>query len=83
MTDMVDVIDLPQFASQGLRIASTAQGSDSPGVTSAANQSLDEHEKRLVKDALDQAGGNQSKAARQLRIGRDALRYKMKKYGLL
>ncbi len=83
MTDMVDVIDLPPFSSQGPRVASTAQGSDLPGVISTANESLEEHEKRLVKDALEQAGGNQSKAARQLRIGRDALRYKMKKYGLL
>jgi DNA-binding protein Fis len=32
---------------------------------------------------LAQAEGNQSKAARQLKIGRDALRYKMKKHGLL
>ena len=48
-----------------------------------ANASLEEHEKKLVMDALNQAAGNQSKAARQLRIGRDALRYKMKKFGLL
>ena len=48
-----------------------------------ANASLEEHEKKLVMDALDHAAGNQSKAARQLRIGRDALRYKMKKFGLL
>jgi DNA-binding protein Fis len=33
--------------------------------------------------ALAKAAGNQSEAARHLRIGRDALRYKMKKYGLL
>ena len=52
-----------------------------PAATSA--QSLEEHEKRLVMDALQQAAGNQSQAARQLRIGRDALRYKMKKFGLL
>jgi len=37
----------------------------------------------MVMDALSQSAGNQSKAARQLRIGRDALRYKMKKFGLL
>jgi DNA-binding protein Fis len=45
--------------------------------------SLEEHEKQLLRNALDQAHGNQSEAARHLRIGRDALRYKMKKYGLL
>jgi DNA-binding protein Fis len=45
--------------------------------------SFEEHEKQLLTQALTQTGGNQSRAARQLRIGRDALRYKMKKYGLL
>jgi transcriptional regulator of acetoin/glycerol metabolism len=44
---------------------------------------FDEHEKRLIADALAQANNNQSQAARALRIGRDALRYKMKKHGLL
>jgi DNA-binding NtrC family response regulator len=43
---------------------------------------LEEQERILVVRALEAAGGNQSKAARQLRIGRDALRYKMKKHGL-
>ena len=32
--------------------------------------------------ALEAAGGNQSQAARILRIGRDALRYKLKKHDL-
>ena len=45
--------------------------------------SFEEHEKQLLEQALAQAAGNQSQAARKLRIGRDALRYKMKKYGLL
>jgi DNA-binding protein Fis len=36
----------------------------------------------MVVDALQKSSGNQSQAARMLRIGRDALRYKMKKYGL-
>jgi len=36
-----------------------------------------------VVSALEKARGNQSQAARALGIGRDALRYKMKKYGLL
>lgn len=82
MTDMIDVTDLPSLASQSPR-AEAGQPSRSPIPTGASNQSLEEHEKRLVTDALAQAGGNQSKAARQLRIGRDALRYKMKKFGLL
>jgi DNA-binding NtrC family response regulator len=94
MTDMIDVTDLPPLAPQIRRMASVAEpslavGSAAPETstslisTDISNQSLEEHEKRLVTDALAQAGGNQSKAARQLRIGRDALRYKMKKFGLL
>ncbi|MCU1256672.1 MAG: response regulator with CheY-like receiver, AAA-type ATPase, and DNA-binding domain [Candidatus Angelobacter sp.] len=83
MTDMIDVADLPFLASRSPRIAIKAQPSHSPATVETSTQSLEEHEKRLVTDALTQAEGNQSKAARQLRIGRDALRYKMKKFGLL
>ena len=43
---------------------------------------LDQQERRAVAEALRQANGNQSEAARALGIGRDALRYKMKKYRL-
>ena len=35
-----------------------------------------------ARNALEAAAGNQSKAARLLRIGRDALRYKLKKHNL-
>jgi DNA-binding NtrC family response regulator len=45
--------------------------------------SLREVERRMVEQALERASGNQSQAARLLRISRDALRYKMKKFGLL
>jgi DNA-binding NtrC family response regulator len=64
-------------------MATTVQSPHLPNTAEISSQSLEEHEKRLVTDALAQAGGNQSQAARQLRIGRDALRYKMKKFGLL
>ena len=37
----------------------------------------------LVELALRQANGNQTHAARLLDISRDALRYKMKKFGLM
>jgi transcriptional regulator with PAS, ATPase and Fis domain len=45
--------------------------------------SLEEVERTLVELALRQAGGNQTHAARLLDISRDALRYKMKKFGLM
>ncbi len=44
--------------------------------------SLEEVERALVELALQQASGNQTHAARLLDISRDALRYKMKKFGL-
>lgn len=44
--------------------------------------SLEDIEHALVKLALQQAHGNQIKAAKLLNISRDALRYKMKKFGL-
>jgi DNA-binding NtrC family response regulator len=84
MTDMIDVADLPPLAAHAT--SAVAAAGPAPQITSTAepaNASLEEHEKKLVMDALSQAAGNQSKAARQLRIGRDALRYKMKKFGLL
>ncbi len=92
MSEMIDVPDLPaslqrppggqaeETAPPPALAAAQAAGSDDG---SSPAESLEEHEKHLVANALAQAGGNQSKAARQLRIGRDALRYKMKKYGLL
>src|SRR4051794_8882351 len=45
--------------------------------------SLEEVERALVEMALVQASGNQTHAARLLDISRDALRYKLKKFGLM
>ena len=45
--------------------------------------SLKDVEKELIVQAVSKAGGNQTKAARLLDISRDALRYKMQKFGLL
>jgi len=44
---------------------------------------IEEVEKELIKQALAITKGNQSKAARLLNIGVDAMRYRMKKFGLL
>lgn len=85
MGEMIDIADLPPNLQQGPAppplplSASVADDS----FARDGNLSFEEHEKQLLTQALADAGGNQSKAARQLRIGRDALRYKMKKYGLL
>ena len=44
--------------------------------------SLEDVEHALVELALQQSHGNQIRAAKLLNISRDALRYKMKKFGL-
>jgi len=43
---------------------------------------LEDQERQLISDTLRAARGNQSEAARRLGIGRDALRYKIKRYEL-
>ncbi len=45
--------------------------------------SLEEVEHAMVELAMRQANGNQTHAARLLDISRDALRYKLKKFGLI
>ena len=45
--------------------------------------SLEEVERALVDLAMRQSNGNQTHAARLLDISRDALRYKLKKFGLM
>jgi transcriptional regulator with PAS, ATPase and Fis domain len=47
-----------------------------------SGMSLEDNEKRLLIQALEKTGGNQTQAARLLRITRDTLRYKMKKFEL-
>ena len=44
---------------------------------------LEDVERRLLQQAMDRTGGNQSAAARLLRISRYALRYRLEKYGLV
>lgn len=78
LSDMIDTPDLPPYLTEKKEqfIATTVSGE------SVEFGAIEENERMLVIRALEEARGNQSKAARQLRIGRDALRYKMKKYGL-
>lgn len=44
--------------------------------------SLEENEKQLIVRALEKTNGNQTQAAKLLKITRDTLRYKMKKFKL-
>lgn len=53
-----------------------------PGLFPSDGLSLEEQERRLLVQALEKANGNQTQAARLLRITRDTLRYKIKKFSL-
>ncbi|MEO5923287.1 MAG: sigma-54 dependent transcriptional regulator [Bryobacteraceae bacterium] len=78
MGDTLDVPDLPPYLqSPGDQRVTAAVAVGESGVAS-----LEDQEKFLVMRAMEEASGNQSQAARILRIGRDALRYKLKKHGL-
>ncbi|MEP6717182.1 MAG: sigma-54 dependent transcriptional regulator [Terriglobia bacterium] len=81
VAETIDVQDLPAY------LLAPGRGATGPFEPASALEGADEgtfrdHEKRLIREALERANGNQSEAARGLRIGRDALRYKMKKHGL-
>lgn len=81
MSDMIDVQDLPAYFQGALERSASAQ-TTAPISQDTDIESLEARERELLVKALSAAGGNQSKAARLLRIGRDALRYKVKKHGL-
>jgi DNA-binding NtrC family response regulator len=77
--DTIDMPDLPPYLLTGGQIGSkTAVAAEAESVTGT----LEEQERALILRAMQAADGNQSQAARRLRIGRDALRYKLKKYNL-
>ena len=68
---------------------SRPEGGAAPAIPAAApaeaagdGLSLEENERNLLVKALEKTDGNQTQAARLLRITRDTLRYKMKKFNL-
>lgn len=81
-SDRIDVHDLPDYLRSGSTPAAESGGGTRPPSGSGGLSPLDEQERRLIVEALTRSKGNQSEASRILRIGRDALRYKMKKLGI-
>lgn len=76
---------LPFSVSQqqpGERAVGAPVSFSAPEPTLENGMSLEENERRLLVQALEKTSGNQSQAARLLRITRDTLRYKMKKFNL-
>lgn len=81
MGEMIDVADLPEnMRPHGLDTSAAV----ATGVGSEPDKdlSLEEQERLLLISALERSGGNQSQAARLLRISRDRMRYKMSKHNL-
>jgi DNA-binding NtrC family response regulator len=72
VNNTIDVDDLPPYLH-----AQQHHSEHAPPVDALKGQ-----ERLLILQALQKAGGNQSQAARILRISRDRLRYKLKKHRL-
>jgi len=74
-------------ASLPIAVRGTDSASPEPEALATASltgdvMSLVDQERRLLVQALEKTAGNQTQAARLLRITRDTLRYKMKKFHL-
>ena len=69
-------------AVRGAELPAAAAGAMQANTTGGDAMSLVEQERRLLVQALEKTAGNQTQAARLLRITRDTLRYKMKKFNL-
>jgi DNA-binding NtrC family response regulator len=78
MGDAIEIQDLPAY----LRSPAGQEGFAQDLAPTPESGALAEQERLLIIRALESAGGSQSEAARILRIGRDALRYKLKKHNL-
>ncbi len=64
----------------GLKPHETNEETD--GGTGALREALETLERRMVKKAMEQSGGNQSRAANRLGLSERMLRYKLKKHNL-
>ncbi len=73
---------LPITIGHGAAMLVSATGGRAPMTIPDEGLSLEENERQLLIRALEKTGGNQTQAARLLRITRDTLRYKMKKFNL-
>jgi DNA-binding NtrC family response regulator len=82
MGEMIDVADLPENLRAQAPMATASGNGPVRASEPGKDLSLEEQERLLLVSALERAGGNQSQAARILRISRDRMRYKMSKHNL-
>jgi len=82
--DHVDVNDLPAYLKAGQQSTTSTpvhRTAERPSLLSYG-LSVEEVEKAMLQEALEQAKGNVSEAARLLKVTRNTLRYRMGKYNL-
>jgi DNA-binding NtrC family response regulator len=77
----IDVEHLPVYLRQAVQ-TSLHESTESNEAANGNFSTLEDQERSTLLSVLEVSRWNQSQAARRLRIGRDALRYKMKKYHL-
>jgi DNA-binding NtrC family response regulator len=65
-------------------VEQTSKTADAPVASELPPQGVDlgQWERSMIERAMQEAGGNQTKAAQRLGISRDTLRYRLKKFGL-
>ena len=73
----IKIIDLPDYLAEVKEI----ETGELP-VGESLNKTVEEIESKLILQAMQKCDGNQSKAAKLLKIKRGTLIYKMKKYGI-
>lgn len=76
---------IPEHLPKEVLLESLGEEGGSHGIIKLPSQGvvLEDVERDLIRQALEMTSGNQTHAARLLAITRDALRYRMQKYGLL
>jgi transcriptional regulator with PAS, ATPase and Fis domain len=70
------------YRPKGLEVARAGPTGPDPSILPAEGVRLDELEEKLVRQAMERAGGNKSRAAKILGISRDQIRYRLEKMGL-
>ena len=79
--DVIQATHLPAEIRYG-RLGGTGGTGATPFVLPEDGVDLEELERSLLQQAMDRTDGNQSAAARLLRISRYALRYRLEKFGI-
>jgi transcriptional regulator with GAF, ATPase, and Fis domain len=70
------LMSLPDYGGDGMKTSKAATDDD------LLKNAIADFEKHIIVSALEQTGGNQSKAARRLRTTKRIIMYRVRKYGI-